>query len=153
MWLLILLVLSVIFIIIATTRLKLHPFLGLLIAAFGYAVLYGRMTLKEVVESINAGFGGTIGYIVIVILAEAVIGTFLEYSGGVFKLAVSTLKLVGKRNVPMSMGIFGYFVSIPIFCDSPFVIPSPLCKSLSRKVKISLSLCILDTQICKDQIL
>jgi GntP family gluconate:H+ symporter len=38
MWLLILLLLSVVFIIIATTRLKLHPFLALLIAALGYGI-------------------------------------------------------------------------------------------------------------------
>ncbi len=139
MWLLILLLLSVVFIIIATTRLKLHPFLALLIAAFGYGILCGKMSLEQVVESVNAGFGGTIGYIGIVILAGAVIGTFLEKSGGAYKLAESTLKLVGSKNVPLAMGIIGYIVSIPVFCDSAFVILCPLAKALSRKVKISLA--------------
>ena len=139
MWLLILLLLSVVFIIIATTRLKLHPFLALLIAAFGYGILCRKMSLEQVVESVNAGFGGTIGYIGIVILAGAVIGTFLEKSGGAYKLAESTLKLVGSKNVPLAMGIIGYIVSIPVFCDSAFVILCPLAKALSRKVKISLA--------------
>jgi GntP family gluconate:H+ symporter len=139
MWLLILLLLAVVFIIVATTRLKLHPFLALLIAAFGYGIFCGKMSLVEVVQSVNAGFGETIGYIGIVILAGAVIGTFLEKSGGAYKLAESTLKLVGKRNVPMAMGIIGYVVSIPVFCDSAFVILSPLCKALSKKAKISLA--------------
>ncbi len=139
MWLLILLLLSVVFIIVTTTRLKLHPFLALLIAAFGYGALCGRMSLGEVVQSVNAGFGGTIGYIGIVILAGTVIGTFLEKSGGAYKMAESTLKLVGRRNVPMAMGIIGYIVSIPVFCDSAFVILSPLAKALSRKAKISLA--------------
>lgn len=139
MWLLILLLLAVVFIIVATTRLKLHPFLALLISAFGYGIFCGKMSLEEVVQSVNAGFGETIGYIGIVILAGAVIGTFLEKSGGVYKLAESTLKLVGKRNVPMAMGIIGYIVSIPVFCDSAFVILSPLAKALSKKAKISLA--------------
>jgi len=139
MWLLILLLLSVVLIIVTTTRLKLHPFLALLIAAFGYGVLCGRMTLQEVVQSVNAGFGSTIGYIGIVILAGAVIGTFLEKSGGAYKLAESTLKLVGRKNVPLAMGIIGYIVSIPVFCDSAFVILSPLSRALSRKSKISLA--------------
>lgn len=139
MWLLILLLLSVVFIIIATTRLKLHPFLALLIAAFGYGILCGKMSLEQIVESVNTGFGGTIGYIGIVILAGAVIGTFLEKSGGAYKLAESTLKLVGSKNVPLAMGIIGYIVSIPVFCDSAFVILCPLAKALSRKVKISLA--------------
>ncbi|MHC4739617.1 MAG: GntT/GntP/DsdX family permease, partial [Planctomycetota bacterium] len=82
MWLVILLLLSVVFIVVATTKLKLHPFLALLIAAFAYGIFCGKMSLAEVVESVNTGFGGTIGYIGIVILAGSVIGTFLEKSGG-----------------------------------------------------------------------
>jgi GntP family gluconate:H+ symporter len=139
MWLVILLLLSVVFIIVATTKLKLHPFLALLISAFGYGVFCGKMSLADVVKSVNSGFGGTIGYIGIVILAGSVIGTFLEKSGGAFKLAESTLKLVGRKNVPLAMSIIGYIVSIPVFCDSGFVILSSLGRGLSRKAKISLA--------------
>lgn len=139
MWLVILLLLSVVFIIVATTKLKLHPFLALLISAFGYGVFCGKMSLADVVKSVNSGFGDTIGYIGIVILAGSVIGTFLEKSGGAFKLAESTLKLVGTKNVPLAMSIIGYIVSIPVFCDSGFVILSSLGRGLSRKAKISLA--------------
>jgi GntP family gluconate:H+ symporter len=139
MWLVILLLLSVVFIIVATTKLKLHPFLALLISAFGYGIFCGKMSLADVVKSVNSGFGGTIGYIGIVILAGSVIGTFLEKSGGAFKLAESILKLVGRKNVPLAMSIIGYIVSIPVFCDSGFVILSSLGRGLSRKAKISLA--------------
>jgi len=137
MWLLMLLGIAVVFIVVATTTLKLHPFLALLVAAFGYGVLSRTMSLEQVVKSVNDGFGGTIGYIGIVILAGTVIGTFLEKSGGAYNLAESTLKLVGKRNVPLAMSIIGYIVSIPVFCDSAFVILSPLGKALSRKGRTS----------------
>lgn len=133
MWLIILLGIAVVFIVFATARLKLHPFLALLAAAFCYGVLSRTMPLEQVIKSINDGFGGTIGYIGIVILAGTVIGKFLEKSGGAQNLAERTLKLVGKRNVPLAMGIIGYIVSIPVFCDSAFVILSPLGRALSRK--------------------
>jgi GntP family gluconate:H+ symporter len=139
MWLVILLLLTIVFIIVATTRLKLHPFLALLIAAFGYGLLCGKMSPQEVVESVNAGFGGTIGYIGIVILAGSVIGTFLEKSGGAVRLAQRILQLVGYKNVPLAMGIIGYIVSIPVFCDAGFVILWPLAKSLSARAKTSLA--------------
>jgi GntP family gluconate:H+ symporter len=139
MWLLILLGISIVFIIVATTRLNLHPFLALLIAAFSYGIVCGRMSLEEVVQSVNDGFGGTIGHIGIVIMAGAVIGTFLEKSGGAYTLAENVLKLVGRKNVPLAMGIIGYIVSIPVFCDSAFVILSPLSRALSRKAKMSLA--------------
>ncbi len=141
MWLLVLLLLCVAFIVLATTKLRLHPFLALLIATFAFGLLCGKMSLDKVVTSVNEGFGGTIGYIGIVILAGAIIGTFLEKSGGALRLAQSTLDLVGKRNVPLAMGIIGYIVSIPVFCDSAFVILFPLAKALSRKARASLAAC------------
>ncbi len=77
------------------------------------------------VKSVNDGFGGTIGYIGIVILAGSIIGTFLEKSGGAMTLAERTLRLTGEKNVPAAMGIIGYVVSIPVFCDSGFVCCRP----------------------------
>jgi GntP family gluconate:H+ symporter len=137
MWLIILLLLAITFIIVTTTIFKWHPFLSLLIAAIGYGALSGTMSLEEVVKAVNTGFGSTVGYIGIVILAGSIIGNFLEKSGGAYALAESTLKMVGKKNVPLAMSIIGYVISIPVFCDSGFIIISPLAKALTRQVKIS----------------
>lgn len=137
MWLIILLLLAIAFIVITTTKFKWHPFLSLLIAAIGYGALSGTMSLDEVVKAVNTGFGNTVGFIGIVILAGSIIGNFLEKSGGAYALAESTLKMVGKKNVPLAMSIIGYIVSIPVFCDSGFIIISPLAKALTRQVKIS----------------
>lgn len=138
MLLLVLLIASIAFIIVATAKLELHPFLALLITAFGFGILSG-MPLLDVVASVNEGFGGTIGYIGIVILAGSIIGTFLEKSGGALMLAERTLKLTGEKNVPAAMGIVGYVVSMPVFCDSGFVLLSPLNKALARKAGITLA--------------
>ncbi len=138
MWLIVLLALSISFIVLATTRLKLHPFLALLLTAFGFGILSG-MPLKQVVDSVNQGFGGTIGYIGIVILAGALIGAFLEKSGGAYRLATSILKLTGQRQVPLAMAGMGYIVSIPVFCDSAFVLLSPLMRALASKAGITLA--------------
>jgi GntP family gluconate:H+ symporter len=97
------------------------------------------MPLLDVVKSVNEGFGGTIGYIGIVILAGSIIGTFLEKSGGALMLAERTLKLTGEKNVPAAMGIVGFVVSMPVFCDSGFILLSPLNKALARKAGITLA--------------
>ncbi|MBL8660387.1 MAG: GntP family permease [Rhodospirillales bacterium] len=138
MLLVLLLLLSIAFIIFATANLRMHPFLALLIAAFAFGILSG-MPLADVVKSVNDGFGGTIGYIGIVILAGSIIGTFLERSGGAFRLAESILKVTGERNVPATMSIMGFVVSIPVFCDSGFVILSSLNKALTRRAGITLA--------------
>ena len=144
MWPLVFLVASVVFIVVSTTRLKLHPFLALLIAALGYGLLSSalpgsRLSPEKVVAAINAGFGETVGYIGLVILAGSVIGTFLEKSGGASSVAEGMLRVVGRRNVPAAMSAIGYLVSIPVFCDSAFVILSPLARALSRKAGIRLA--------------
>ncbi len=138
MLLVLLLLLSILFIVFATARLNLHPFLALLVTAFGFGILSG-MPLADVVKSVNEGFGGTIGSIGIVIIAGTIIGVFLEKSGGAYRLATSILRITGQRNAPLGMSIMGYLVSIPVFCDSGFVILSSLNKAVARKAGISLA--------------
>lgn len=138
MWLIVLLILSIAFIIVATAKLKMHPFLALLLTAFGFGILSG-MPLDQVVKSVNDGFGGTIGSIGIVIILGSVIGLFLEKSGGAWRLAEAILQLTGKKNVPLTMSIMGYVVSIPVFCDSGFVILSSLNKALAKRAGATLA--------------
>ncbi|MBN2347868.1 MAG: GntP family permease [Bacteroidales bacterium] len=138
MLLIIVLVLCIIFIIASSTKLQLHPFLALLFAALGFGLFTG-MPLTTIVQSINDGFGGTIGYIGIVIVAGTIIGTFLEHSGGAYALADWILGIIGQKRVPMAMALIGYFVSIPVFADSGFVILSPLNRALSKRANISLA--------------
>lgn len=128
---------SIAFIIVSTSVFKWHPFLSLLIAAFGFGIFSGTMSMMDVVHAVNSGFGNTIGYIGIVILAGSIIGKFLEMSGGAFKLATGVLQLVGKKNIPLAMSMVGYIVSIPVFCDSAFIVLSPLAKALSRQIKVT----------------
>jgi GntP family gluconate:H+ symporter len=137
-YLLTLLFLAITFIVISTTKLKLHPFLALLTAALAFGMATG-MPVLDVVSSVNDGFGGTIGSIGIVIIAGTIIGTFLERSGGAYRLAAATIRLTGEKNVPLSMGAVGFIVSMPVFCDSGFVILSPLNKALSHRARITLA--------------
>lgn len=132
------LLLSVVLIILFTTKLKLHPFLAL----FAVALLYGfavGMPLSMIIESINTGFGETLGKIGLIIVFGVIIGAFLENSGGAFKIAQAILKVVGKKRVPTAMGIIGYFISVPVFADSGFILLSPLNKSLAKRAGITLA--------------
>lgn len=138
MLLIILLIVCILFIVLSTTKFKLHPFLALILAAIGFG-LFSGMPLAEIIKSVNGGFGSTIGYIGIVIVAGCIIGTFLEESGGAYVMAQKVLNLVGEKHVPLAMVILGYFVSIPVYADSGFVVLSPLNKALSKKAKISLA--------------
>ena len=129
---------TVVFIVVTCTRFKVHPFLSLLAAAFLFGLLT-RMPLSKIVDTVNAGFGGTIGNIGIIIVAGIIIGAFLENSGGAQTLANTVLKTVGKKRVHTAMGVIGFIVSIPVFADSGFVILSSLNRALTKKAKLSLA--------------
>lgn len=138
MLLIIVLLICILFIVFSSTKIKLHPFLALLFSAIAFGLFTG-MPLSQIVASINNGFGSTIGYIGIVIVAGTIIGTFLEHSGGAYTLADSILKIIGRKRVPLVMALIGWLVSIPVFADSGFVILSPLNKALSKSAKITLA--------------
>ena len=91
------------------------------------------------VTLIRNGFGSTLGYIGIVIIAGTIIGTILEKTGAALSMTQVILKLVGKQRAPLAMSIAGYVVSIPVFCDSGYVILTPLNKALSAKTGTSMS--------------
>ncbi len=133
-----LLVLAVVFIVVATTRFHLHPFLALLAAGLIFGLGSG-MPLAEVAVSIREGFGATIGNVGIVIIAGTIIGIFLERSGGAYAIAEAILKRIGRQRVPASMSVIGYTTSIPVFADSGFVILQSLNKALTRRAGLSLA--------------
>jgi len=64
-------------------------------------------------------------------------GRILEISGAAQRMAYTFLKIFGKGREELAMALTGYVVSIPIFCDSGFVILSPIAKALSRTTKKS----------------
>lgn len=136
--LLVILLFGVGFIVLATAKLKLHPFLGLLIAAFGVGIAAG-LPLNEVVEAVNGGFGGLMSYIGIVIVAGTIIGKILEKSGAALRMAEVVLRITGEKRPQLGMTIIGAIVSIPVFCDSAFVILSSLKKALAHQARVPLA--------------
>ncbi|WP_039916039.1 GntP family permease [Treponema phagedenis] len=129
---------SVLVMIIAISVFKQHPFLFLLLVAIATGLLSG-MPAEEVIATIKTGFGNILAGIGIVIIAGTIIGTILEKTGAALSMATAILKLVGEKRSVATMGITGYITGIPVFCDSGFVILSPIAKALSKQTHVSLA--------------
>lgn len=136
--LIILIVLAVLFIVLATAKLKLHPFLSLLIAAFGVGIISG-IPIAEVADVIEEGFGGLMGSIGLVIIFGTIIGVILERSGAALRMAELVLRIVGENRPQLAMSIIGAIVSIPVFCDSGYIILSSLKKALAKRAKVAVA--------------
>ena len=132
------LLVAVFLIVLATSKWNMNAFFVLIAIAFLYGLAV-RLPLLEIVNTIKAGFGGTLGSIGIVILCGTIIGFIMEKTGAALSITQAILKLVGNNRAPLAMSIAGYVVSVPVFCDSGFVILTPLNKALSAKTGTSMS--------------
>lgn len=131
-FLIVILLVAIVFIVLATSRFSIHPFVVLLTACFLVALSAG-MPLTNIVKTISQGFGSILAHIGIVIVLGTIIGTLLEKSGAAVKLADMVLKLTGEKRPELGLALIGYIVSIPVFCDSAYVILSSLKRSLVHK--------------------
>ena len=128
--------LSIVVLLFFVTKLKLNPFLALLIIAYltGFAV---QMPMEDININVANGFGATLKGIGIIIGLGIVLGVFLSESGAAEVIARSILKITGNKHAPLAVTLTGILVSIPVFMDAAFVILFPLILSISRITKIS----------------
>lgn len=143
--LILILVAAILFIILLTSKLKLNPFISLLVVSFFVAVTSGiplnprggDSPSAGIISIMAGGFGSILTGIGIVILLGTIIGVILEKSGAALKMADVVVKVVGKKHPALAMSIIGFIVSIPVFCDSGYVIISPLKRALTKRTGVS----------------
>jgi GntP family gluconate:H+ symporter len=113
-------------------RTKVHPLIAMITAAC-IAGLTGGLSVNATLDAITKGFGATLGTIGIIIGLGVMMGRILEVSGAAEQIAYSFINWLGARKEAWALAMTGYFVSIPIFADSAFVILFPVAKALSKK--------------------
>ncbi len=131
--------LAVLLMIFAISKLKMHPFIVMLLISVIVGLVCGIPT-EDVIQTVKSGFGGIMTNIGIVIICGTIIGTILEKTGAALTMANSILSLVGKGKSILTMTITGYITGIPVFCDSGFVILSPIARALASKSDMSLAI-------------
>ena len=134
--LIIVFVVAIVVMIISISKLNIHPFLSIMGISLLLALISG-VPLTEIPGVIGDGFSGTFKSIGIVIIFGAIIGILLEKTGAAIKLSDMIIKLVGKKKPDLAILLMGWVVSIPVFCDSGFVILDPIRKSLADRTKTS----------------
>jgi len=117
--------------------LKLHAFVALLISSMALGLAAG-MPPDKVLKSIQFGFGDALGFVAVVVGLGAMIGRYLEYSGGGRVLADWLLEKFGMERAAWAMLVASLLVGLPIFFEVGFVIMAPLVFNLTRETKRSL---------------
>ncbi|MBI5083216.1 MAG: gluconate transporter, partial [Acidobacteria bacterium] len=115
---------------------RLHAFLALILSAMALGLTCGMEPLK-VLKSIQSGFGEALGFIAVVVALGAMVGRFLEHSGGGRALAEWMLAKFGRERAPWAVLTSAFLVGLPIFFEVGFIILVPLAWSLARESKKS----------------
>ena len=135
---------GIVFLMIMILKTKIHTFLALIITAV-FVGIAGGMPQDMVISAISSGFGSTLGSIGIIIGFGVMMGQIFEATGAAKTMANTFIKKLGVNKEEEALAITGFLVSIPIYCDSGFVILASLIKALSKASKksiVSLAVCL-----------
>lgn len=148
-------ILAIIVMIVMISKFKIHPFLSIMLVSMVLGLIGGipwvnttdadGNTINGIATVIGSGFSSTFTSIGIVIIFGAMIGTFLEVTGAALKLADIVVKIVGPKHPELAIELMGWVVSIPVFCDSGFVVLNPIRKALVKKTgasSVAMTVCL-----------
>lgn len=117
--------------------LKLNTFISLLIVSFGVALALG-MPFDQVVSSIEAGIGGTLGHIALIFGLGAMLGKLIADSGGAQRIAMTLVNKFGEKNIQWAVVIASFIIGIALFFEVGLVLLIPIVFAISRELKISI---------------
>ena len=139
-WPFVVLFISMAAVIYMISKLKIHAFIALMVAAmivglFSYhiAAMDGVNHLIKSIELPMVEFGNTAGKIAWVIALASVIGTAMLESGAAERMVNAIISLLGEKRAPIALLISGFILSIPIFFDTVFFLMIPLAIALVKK--------------------
>lgn len=148
-------ILAIIVMILMISKFKIHPFLSIMLVSMVLGLIGGipwinttdadGNTINGIATVIGSGFSSTFTSIGIVIIFGAMIGSFLEATGAALKLADMVVKLVGPKHPELAIELMGWVVSIPVFCDSGFVVLNPIRKAMVKRTgasSVAMTMCL-----------
>ena len=130
---------SVVTLVLLIARLKLHPFVALVIVSVATGIATG-MPLAKIVTSFETGAGGALGHIAVVIALGTMLGKMLAESGGAEQIADRVIQVAGARNVHWAMACIALLVGIPVFFDVGLVLLAPVAFDVARRTGASMVL-------------
>ncbi|MBB5917723.1 GntP family gluconate:H+ symporter [Nocardia transvalensis] len=125
--------LAIAVLLVAIIKVKLEPFIALLLTGLLLALAAGLpvsqivgTALKSGDSLLETGFGSILGHIAVIIGLGTVLGAILERSGGADVLTARLLALFGPKGAPVAMGLVGLIFGIPVFFDIGIFVLAPL---------------------------
>ncbi len=130
-------VVAVVSLIVLIAVVKLNPFITLLVVSLALAVVTG-MPAHTIVHSFEAGLGGTLGHIAVIIALGTMLGKMMTESGGADQIAYTLIRVFGEKRVHWAMVLIGLIIGLPTFFEVGFVLLIPIAFTVAQRTRTSL---------------
>ena len=117
--------------------LKLNTFVSLLIVSFGVSLALG-MPLDEIVTTIEAGLGGTLGHLALIFGLGAMLGKLIADSGGAQRIALTLVNKFGEKNIQWAVVAASFIIGIALFFEVGLVLLVPIIFAIAKELKVSI---------------
>ncbi|MBE8528543.1 GntT protein, partial [Amycolatopsis sp. H6(2020)] len=97
--------------------------------------LVGGISLEEIVPTLVAGMGKTLGSVALIVTLGAMLGRVIEVSGGADVLAKALLNRFGPDRAPWALGAAAFIFGIPVFVDVALIVLMPIILSVGRRLQ------------------
>jgi gluconate:H+ symporter, GntP family len=123
--------------IVMIARLKVHPFVALVVVAFAMGAAAG-MSPAVLVKAFQDGVGATLSSIAVVVGLGTMLGKMMAESGAATRIARTLIGWFGERRVHWALMAVAFIVGIPVFFQVGFVLLIPLVFTIARRTGTSL---------------
>lgn len=121
---------ALVFILVLTARLRVHPFISLIAGSVLVGLLAGET--ETTIETITAGMSSIFSQYAIVVTSGSIIGVILHKTGATALIAEDITKLFKKP--VFAIALLGFAFAVPMMClILAFIIFLPVAKDLSDK--------------------
>ncbi|MGN6082754.1 GntT/GntP/DsdX family permease [Trinickia sp.] len=125
--------------ILLIARYKVYPFLVLIVVSLLLGLAAG-MPAGNIVKSFEAGNGGTLGHIAIVVGLGTMLGKMMAESGGAEQVATTLIRWFGEKHIHWAMMFVAIIVGLPVFFEVGFVLLIPIAFNVAKRTGKSLLL-------------
>ncbi|WP_175637880.1 GntP family permease [Metabacillus schmidteae] len=117
--------------------LKINTFISLIIVSFGVALALG-MPLTDIVKTIEAGLGGTLGHLALIFGLGAMLGKLIADSGGAQRIAMTLVDKFGVKNIQWAVVAASFIIGVALFFEVGLVLLIPIVFAIARELKVSI---------------
>ncbi|MFB7327472.1 GntP family permease [Streptomyces sp. NPDC056190] len=116
------------------SRLRIHPFVALIVVSVATGVAAGE-PVSKLIESIEDGAGGTLGDVGLTLALGAMLGRLLSDSGATDAIAHAILDRSTPRRLPWLVTAAAFVIGIPMFFEVGLIVLLPLIFSVARRLE------------------